>query len=204
MQINVEPLARSEASHASEMLSRAFAEDPIITHYLSNSGLPAFFRAVLEQMFPVGHVYAARCDGNLVGVAAWMPPDPPDLDPAEQEAAKSYKQVVETMFPQEARQLFAGFAALEQFHPSEPHWYLAFVGIEPSIQSRGFGRALLAPVLKIADDSKTCCYLETPFPRKHAFYERLGFKRQREHSPFDGAPQGVITFLRKPDSLILE
>ena len=203
MQINVEPLARSEASHASELLSRAFAKDPIITHYLSNSGLPAFFRAVLEQMFPAGHVYAARCDGNLVGVAAWMSPDPPNPDPAEQEAAASYKQVVETMFPQEARQLFAGFATLAQFHPGDPHWYLAFVGIDPSMQSRGVGRALLAPVLKIADDSKTFCYLETPFLRTHAFYERLGFKRYGEHSPFDGAPQGVETFLRKP-SLILE
>ena len=200
MQINVEPLARSDASHSSRLLSRAFAEDPIITHYLSNSALPAFFRAILEEMFPADHVYAARCDENLIGVAAWMPPDPPDPDPAEQEAAERHKQVVESMFPQESRQLFAGFDALGQFHPSDPHWYLAFVGIEPSIQSRGVGRALLAPVLKIADDSRASCYLETPFPRTHAFYQRLGFKRHSEHNPFIGAPQGVVTFLRKPDS----
>ena len=200
MQIDLEPLARSEASHASELLSRAFAEDPIITHYLSNSGLPPFFRAVLEEMFPAEHVYAARCDGNLVGVAAWMPPDPPDSDRAEQAIAERYRQVVEEMFPEESRQLFAGFGALEQFHPGDPHWYLAFVGIEPSIQSRGVGRALLAPVLKIADESKASCYLETPFPQTHAFYQRLGFKRNGEHNPFVGAPQGVVTFLRKPDS----
>jgi len=200
MQINVELLVRSEAFHASRLLSRAFAEDPIITHYLSKSALPAFFQAVLEEMFPGGHVYAARCDGNLVGIAAWMPPDPPDPDPAEQAAAEQHKQVLETTFPQESRQLFAGFAALEQFHPSDPHWYLAFVGIEPSIQSRGVGRALLAPALKIADNSKAICYLETPFPRTHAFYEHLGFKRHSEHNPFVGAPQGVVTFLRKPDS----
>jgi ribosomal protein S18 acetylase RimI-like enzyme len=49
------------------------------------------------------------------------------------------------MFPETSKSLFAGFSALAQFHPSEPHWYLAFVGTEPAMQSRGIGRALLTP-----------------------------------------------------------
>lgn len=209
MQIEVELLTRSDGARASRLLARAFAEDPIITHYLrgrlrNRIALPAFFRTVLEEMFPAGHVYATRCDGNLVGVAAWMPPNPQDSDPADQVTAQRQKRIVRIMFPRASRQLFAGFAALDQFHPSDPYWYLAFVGIEPSNQSRGIGRALLAPVLKIADDSRAFCYLETPFPRTHAFYQRLGFKRHSEHNPFIGAPQGVVTFLRKPDSLTLD
>jgi len=108
------------------------------------------------------------------------------------------------MFPRASRHLFDGFAALEQFHPSDPHWYLAFVGIAPAIQGRGVGRALLAPVLKIADDTSAFCYLETPFPRTHEFYERLRFVRHSEHSPFVGARQSVVTFLRKPDHLTLD
>jgi len=198
MHVTIELLNRSDGARASALLGRAFAEDPIITHYLSKSALPAFFRAVLEEMFPAGHVYAARRNGNLIGVAAWMPPEPPDPDPAKQGVADHHKQIVENMFPHESHQLFAGFAALEQFHPSDPHWYLAFVGIEPPIQSCGIGRDLLAPVLTIADDSKTSCYLETPFPRTHSFYERLGFTRHGEHNPFAGAPTGVVTFLRRP------
>jgi GNAT superfamily N-acetyltransferase len=105
--------------------------------------------------------------------------------------------VVQAMFPRTSQSLFAGFAGLEQFHPTDPHWYLAFVGSEPAIQSRGIGRALLAPVLKIADETHTPCYLETPFPRTHEFYERLGFARHAEH-PFIGAPRRVVTFLREP------
>jgi ribosomal protein S18 acetylase RimI-like enzyme len=87
---------------------------------------------------------------------------------------------------------------MEQFHPPDPHWYLAFVGIEPAFQSRGVGEALLAPALAIADQTRALCYLETPFPRTHAFYERLGFVRYAEQNPFVGAPQGAVTFLRKP------
>jgi len=57
---------------------------------------------------------------------------------------------------------------------------------------------ILRPVLRLADEANVCCYLETPYPRTHTFYERLGFKRQTEHSPFVGAPQGVVSFLRRP------
>lgn len=102
------------------------------------------------------------------------------------------------MFPRASRYLFAGFVALERFHPSDPHWYLAFVGVEPSIQRRGVGAAILDPVLKTAEEAKESCYLETPFPQTHEFYERLGFKRQSELNPWVGAPQGVVTFLCEP------
>ncbi len=106
------------------------------------------------------------------------------------------------LFPRTSNVLFAGFAAMEQFHPAAPHWYLAFVGVDPTIQSHGIGGTLLAPVLAAADRTETLCYLETPFPRTHKFYERLGFARQRELNPFIGAPQGAIAFLRKPSSSV--
>ena len=201
MQVEVGLLARVEVAPASKLLARAFADDPIITHYLKDGlrnrvALPAFFRAVLEEILPAGHVYAAHNEGKLVGVAAWMPPDPPELRYANQVAANLQKWIVRIMFPCASRQLFAGFAALEQFHPSEPHWYLAFVGVEPLFQTHGVGQAILSPVLKIAEETGASCYLETPFPRTYAFYERLGFNRQNKLNPWVGAPQGVLTFLK--------
>jgi len=202
MNIDVGRLGIPDARRASRLLTRAFAEDPIITHFLYGSlrrriAFPRFFRAVLEELLPGGAVYAARDRDNLLGVAAWMPPNAPETDAAVRRAAARHRRVVQVMFPRASQRLFAGFAALEHFHPSDPHWYLAFVGSEPTIQSRGIGRALLAPVLQTADETQTTCYLETPFPRTHEFYERLGFTRHAEH-PFIGAPRGVVTFLRKP------
>ncbi len=102
------------------------------------------------------------------------------------------------MFPRASQGLFAGFEAAEQLHPSDPHWYLAFVGSDPVVQSRGIGRALLAPVLAIADETNRLCYLETRFPRTHAFYASLGFVRRAELSVFTGTPGEVVTFLREP------
>ena len=200
MGIQIGSLTRDDVDRASRLLSRAFAEDPIITFYLRGRrrkiALPAFFAAVLEEMLPFGHVYDAQINGRLVGAAAWLPPDAVGPDDGAKRRARRYQQQVQRLFPSSSRDLYAGFSALEDFHPREPHWYLAFVGIAPSWQSRGMGRALLQPVMDLADAANRSCYLETPFPRTHPFYERLGFTRRAEHSPFPGAPQGVVTFLR--------
>ena len=203
MNLRVGNLTTSECNRASHLLARAFAEDPIITHFLYDRvrrriAFPAFFRAALEEMLPGGRVYAAHDDDHLIGVAAWSSPDAAHPPGGAQRGAARQRRVVRMLFPLASGRLFGGFATLERFHPVDRHWYLAFIGIEPGFQARGIGRALLTPVLEIADKTNALCYLETPFPRTHEFYERLGFAHHAEHSPFAGAPQGVVTFLREP------
>jgi GNAT superfamily N-acetyltransferase len=202
MNVGVGKLGSLECTLASSLLTRAFADDPIITWFLDGRlrrriAYPAFFLAVLAEMLPSGHVYAAHHDGKLIGVAAWLPPGAQEPDARARRSAARQRAVVRLLFPRASSGLFAGFAAMEQFHPADPHWYLAFVGVEPTIQSHGIGRTLLAPVLEIADLTKTLCYLETPFPRTHKFYERLGFVRHSELNPW-GAPQGAVAFVREP------
>jgi len=205
MDVAIGALDTREATAASRLLSRAFADDPIITHYLDDPvrraiALPAFFEGVLHELFPSTQVFGAWSEDHLVGVAAWLPPDPVEPGAAARARAHRCQQLVTTMFPRTAGTLFAGFAALESLHPEAPHWYLAFVGIEPGLQGHGVGRQLLAPVLNVADETSTICYLETPFPRTHAFYENLGFARHEEPRTFAGAPQGVVSFVRAPRS----
>jgi GNAT superfamily N-acetyltransferase len=51
---------------------------------------------------------------------------------------------------------------VERMHPTkEPHWYLAFLGVEPSEQGRGVGSALLRPVLDRAAAEGAPAWLET-------------------------------------------
>ena len=156
MEVAIGPLDARDAAAGSRLLSRAFADDPIITHYLHDPvrraiAFPAFFEGVLHELFPSRQVFGAWSDDNLVGVAAWLPPDPVQPDHAARGDAHRCHQTVTTMFPDTAGPLFAGFAALESLHPEAPRWYLAFVGIEPWHQGHGIGRQLLAPVLNVAD-----------------------------------------------------
>jgi GNAT superfamily N-acetyltransferase len=196
-------LHADEVARATRLLARAFAADPIITHYLDDPvrravAFPAFFAAVVEEFLPSTGVLAARSGDALLGVAAWLPPQPVEPDDATRGRARRAQRIVQTLFPLSWRDLDEGFTALDALHPAEPHWYLAFVGVEPRLQGRGIGRALLAPVLHVADETMTVCYLETPFPATHRYYEALGFTRQAEHHTFRGAPQGVVAFIRRP------
>jgi ribosomal protein S18 acetylase RimI-like enzyme len=57
----------------------------------------------------------------------------------------------------------------------EPHLYLMVVGVDPELQNRGAGSALIREGLARADGSGCHCYLETSEKRNLPFYERFGF-----------------------------
>jgi GNAT superfamily N-acetyltransferase len=192
-----------QAARAARMLTQAFWEDPVITHYLDDPerrrlAFPAFFRGAIFDGFDSGYIYGAWEGNRLAGCALWIPPSG-QVQASSALAIRSKRafRTVERLFPDTVGPLYAGFGALGTSHPAEPHWYLAFVGVDPKRQGKGIGARLLAPVLELADAKKELCYLETPFPQTHAFYRRLGFELGPQLFPFEGAA-GIWTMVRKP------
>ena len=193
-------LPQTSVREAGRLLTRAFAADPVITHFLSGArrrqiAFPAFFRAIILENLEYGQVFGSWDEGRLIGVAVWTPPDAPG--PSSVRRAKVNHAIVRGLFPRRSRGLYGGFDAMSSLHPTKPHWYLGFVGVEPNRQTQGIGRQLLAPVLEFADTSGVLCYLETPFPATHEFYRRLGFALGIEARPFEGAPP-IWTMVREP------
>ena len=193
MDVVVRQLKSGEVRAASLLLARAFADDPFIGYFFADQGrrrlaLPPFFRAVLHELAGSEALFACEDDGRLVGVAAWSPLDPKEATKRSRLLARVASAEVRIAFPSAAPKVLTGFSALGAYHPPVPHWYLAFVGIEPGQQRRGLGRRLLAPVLERADTAAAICYLETPFPDTRAFYRRLGFEDTSELHPGPGAP----------------
>lgn len=193
MQPNIIALPNERAEDAVAVLTAAFMPDPIFSFYFPQplqraEVFRAFFSDIVASHLRFGHVYAAMLDGAMVGAAVWRPPEadgPTDLDRTREAATERRVREIDAV---SADALFAGFAALEPDHPAEPHWYLFFTGIAPAWQGHGFGSTLLAPVLSLADQSQRLCYLETPFPRTHVFYSRLGYEITHAGNPFVGAP----------------
>jgi GNAT superfamily N-acetyltransferase len=184
------------------LLSGAFADDPFIGHFLRGRrrralALPPFFRAVLHELQPAGAVYALEADGVVAAVAAWLPPSGPTSTQRSQSLARIAGFQLRALYPRASPRLLGGFESLGERHPLEPHWYLAFVGVNPRWQHRGLGRALLSPTLAQADAGSVPCYLETPFPQTRAFYERLGFEESGQLYPVQGAPP-IWTMTRSP------
>ncbi len=202
MDVTVRPLERVELSTAARLLARAFAGDPFIGHFLSSPArlrlaLPLFFRSVLHEQLPHGTLTAAAHERRLVGAAAWVAPGLNADGEAPRLQARLNLAAVRSLFPRATPRLLDGFAELAHQHPGDPHWYLAFVGVEPGLQRGGVGRQLLAPTLERADADGLPCYLETPFPETRAFYRRLGFEETSELRPVAGAPP-IWTMTRRP------
>jgi GNAT superfamily N-acetyltransferase len=186
---------------AVDLLSRAFARDPILTNFFKGPrrrvGFALLFADVILAHRALGHAYVLREGNRPVAVALWTPPQMSAPTALERLRAALFSRALRLVYPGAAIEVEAGFAKAAHLHPSEPHWYLAFVGVEPRRQGTGLGAAVLAPVLALADAEQRICYLETPFPRTHAFYRRLGFEVTRELRPFRGAPP-IWTLVRSP------
>ena len=56
------------------------------------------------------------------------------------------------------------------------HQYIILLGVDPDKQGQGYGKKLMLPVLKLAEEKGQDCYLETHGERNVSFYNKLGFK----------------------------
>ena len=124
--------------------------------------------------------------GAIAGAAVWAPPDG-DSTPS----ALAQLRMVPGLFRafrgrlQVAAQLAEGMA---RHHPTEPHWYLAFIGTLPTARGRGFGQALLSKRLTHCDEVGAASYLESSKPENVPYYERFGYQADGELDLTGGGP----------------
>ncbi len=175
----IEPLTRDDVEKGTTTLARAFSSDPMFTWMFPHPdrrsrSLVRFLRVPLEYGLKYGSV--TRSNGAKA-VAIWAPPERP----------MSTTGLVRTGFLAVPFQIgfgpfvkFVGAnSVMEKIHKKympEPHWYLLIVGVDPELQGKGHGGALVAEGLERADGVNAPCYLETSEERNLAFYERQGFK----------------------------
>ena len=77
----------------------------------------------------------------------------------------------------ESEQVSAELSAeIDRHHPAAPHWYLWTLGVDPRLQSRGVGSALLRHKIAEIDAEGATAYLESSDPKNVPFYERHGFE----------------------------
>jgi ribosomal protein S18 acetylase RimI-like enzyme len=66
------------------------------------------------------------------------------------------------------------------FHPTEPHWYLPLIGVDPVRQGHGLGSALLRHGLARCDRDRVPAYLEATSMRSVPLYRQFGFEAVSE------------------------
>lgn len=191
--MNQRPKIRSatlaDAERAVTTLARAFDADPPMNWVIrKDAGRAAGFREMFEvtfhtMTFPFGCV---EVDEDGGGVALWTPPGKWQLG--------VFKQL--GLLPNFVRVIGVGrlikvvgaINRLQALHPTEPHYYLFALGVDPERQGRGIGAALLANMLARADAEQMPAYLEASTPMNRRLYERHGFVLRQEFLMAADAP----------------
>jgi len=173
----VRKAATADIPRLATTMARAFYDDPVVgewcmpdaSHRLER--LDRGFRLFLERIY-LRHDECYATD-HVVGAAFWLPPDTWRLGGMEQLRLAAR---MATIHARGVPRILRVLAFLEARHPHEPHYYLAFAGVQPDRQGRGIGSALLAPVLDRCDREGMPAYLEATSERNLALYERHGFE----------------------------
>lgn len=175
------PAVCDERSQVITTLCRAFFDDRIYRWLIPDDtqrrrSAVSFYSRFVDACWLHGGVYAA---GGGAGAALWVPPGN-QLVPDEQ-SENFGRGLLETAGDAAASaRMEQLFQLLDDNHPPEACWYLAFMGVDPTAQGRGIGTTLLAAVLCQADRDHVPAYLEAACPENVRLYERHGFHTVRE------------------------
>jgi ribosomal protein S18 acetylase RimI-like enzyme len=166
------PILEIEQAKAYGTLVSAFTDDPVerwlypewdqyLTHF------PRFLAAFGGRAFDEQTVWRL---GEFSAIAVWLSPG------AEPDGDAIGAVLTETVSPDKHSDTFAMLEQMDAAHPTYPHWYLPWLGVDPLFQGRGLGAELMRHCLEIVDADRLPTYLESPNPRNVAFYERHGFE----------------------------
>jgi GNAT superfamily N-acetyltransferase len=154
----------------SASLARAFHDDPVASYALPSARrrpaqLRRFYTERLRTLTAEELVFT---DEDRHASALWAPPDGWRTPLSELLRTRIYSWRTPLFL--------AGGIRVEHRHPTEPHYYLAILGVDPSRQGHGLGSKVLQPMLDRCDTEGVPAYLESSKQRNVPFYERHGFR----------------------------
>jgi GNAT superfamily N-acetyltransferase len=177
-------------------LGDAFAHDPMMHYFFSSSptgirtSAMEFFSILLRARIALDMpAYVLRQGNNVLGVVMGYDISRPTW-PAE--LTEEWRRLEERV-PGLADRLAAYETISESYEPKEAHYYLGVIGVHPSLQGKGAGKALIDTFCAIsAGDAKSHgVYLETGSTDSLRFYINNGFELRGEGS-LDGTPMWCV------------
>jgi ribosomal protein S18 acetylase RimI-like enzyme len=180
----------SERETVLNTLTLAFATDPCVRYMMPRAD--AFLAGYPRLAFAMGGAGLAHGSAWLAddGAAAalWLPP-------GVESDREALNAVIGEFAPGDRLETLGQVGeGLGRYHPQEPHWYLAMIGVDPSRQGLGLGSALLKAALARCDAEHAVAYLESSNLKNVPLYERHGFEVMGLVQPNDFPP--LVPMLR--------
>jgi ribosomal protein S18 acetylase RimI-like enzyme len=188
--MQIVPLDDARTGEASDVLARAFQDDPAWVWLVPDAQRR---RELLPWLFRIGFEVTAAdvwvTEGPIEGAARWLPPGR-----APVRIAPTLRALVTTPFRlgRATAPFLAYGRAVETLRAAVapgPHWYLAGIGVDPAAQRRGVGTALLEPGIAAARREGLPVVLLTNNEANLPFYRRNGFDVVREGPTPQGGPK---------------
>lgn len=166
-----------------DTLLLSFSTDPCVRYIFPKpqdfmAGWPVFVMGMGGRGIDHGTAFVSE-DGAAVSL--WLPAGvAPDLE--------TMLGALADVPPEKGEVLAKVGEQIRGYHPEEPHWYLAAVGVDPSRQGEGLGSAMIKEGLRRCDAEGLPAYLESSNPRNVPLYERHGFEVMGVVQPGDYPP----------------
>ncbi|WP_100447253.1 GNAT family N-acetyltransferase [Glycomyces xiaoerkulensis] len=90
-------------------------------------------------------------------------------------------------------------AAMDAHHPSEPHHYIALIGVRPDRRGQGIATALLDPIHRRLDRAAVPAYLEAVSVATMRLYRRLGYRPHGRPYPIGPGGPPLYPMWREPN-----
>ena len=178
-------LEKNDVLRVSEMLARAFYDDPLTLYAYSDGerqsgSLLYFFQFPIRYCLRYGEGYAPTSE--IEGVALWLPSSKYPITFWRTLRTASLWFMFKTMSKigsaRLKRMAYIG-SQIDKAHkrltPFE-HRYLQILGVDSEHQGKGYAGKLLRPMFDRLDTEGMPCYLDTLTEKNVGMYEHLGFK----------------------------
>jgi ribosomal protein S18 acetylase RimI-like enzyme len=190
-------LGMKDLDRASEVLGRAFYNDPDTVKILSDDDvrkekLKHFFRCFVKFGIIYGEVYAPSPD--LEGISVWVHSSTKDM--TFWRNVKSGFLGLMFKVSGKAMSTFAKYGkqmdeATKTVIDRE-HWFLFIIGVDPNHQRKGFGSKMIEPMLKRIDNENLPVMLDTNKQSNIGYYEKFGFEVVKTYKVLDNDHWGMV------------
>ncbi|MFW9844432.1 MAG: GNAT family N-acetyltransferase [Candidatus Thorarchaeota archaeon] len=181
MGANLYRLKKSDLERGTEVLVRAFHEDPL-THYFFppcdnwDELVSKYFAFRLRFGIKYGVVYAPS--PKIEGLAAWFAPGKSDMTNFRliRVGGMTFSREMGADILSRLNMIGDYTSRMRKKHVLEPHWHLFPIAVDPAFQGKGFGSTLMKPMLDRIAGEGLPCYLETQKEQNISLYEHFGFE----------------------------
>jgi GNAT superfamily N-acetyltransferase len=175
------PTNPQSSRQVAQVLGKAFENDPVsiavYKNYAAGKRLRALtvdFSIELSVCIHKGYPIHVKEDGKIVAAAMIYPPGTYPLSIIDQ-----WLIVFKSFFMNgfyDIRNWLKWLEEIDKNHPTEAHYYLEYIGVEPGYQGKGYGSSLIKHLIHKADELGVGCYLENANPLNLPFYQHFGFQ----------------------------